>query len=87
MIWTLITGLLGDFWPYIAAGVTALLAFAGMWLKAGSAANDRLLRKQAEDAAKKTDKGRREQAKAGDDLRDGKTPEDIVRENDQKWNG
>lgn len=46
---------------------------------------DRAKRKAAEDAAQRADKGRQGAAKAQQDLKDGKTPEDIVRDNDGKW--
>lgn len=46
---------------------------------------DRTKRKAAEDAAQRADEGRKGAAEAKQDLKDGKTPEQIVRENDGKW--
>lgn len=46
---------------------------------------DRARRKAAEDAAQRAEKGRQGAAEAQQDLKDGKTPEDIVRDNDGKW--
>lgn len=46
---------------------------------------ERTKRKAAEDAAERTDKGRQGAAEAKQDLKDGKTPEQIVRDNDGFW--
>lgn len=46
---------------------------------------ERTKRRQAEDSAKRAEKGRQGAAEAQDKLDEGKTPEQIVRENDGKW--
>lgn len=46
---------------------------------------DAVIASQAKDAAKRTEKGRKAAGKARDDLRDGKSPDEVVRGNDGAW--
>ena len=86
MIWDLISGFLPNVWPWIlgALGVGA----AYLTGRSGGAAKVR--RRQAEAALDATVKGqeaaRKGRAEAIKKLREGKTPEEIVRGNDDAWN-
>ena len=85
MIWDLISGFLPDALPWIlgALGVGA----AYLTGRSGGAAKVR--RRQAEAALDATVKGqeaaRKGRAEAVEKLREGKTPEEIVRGNDRDW--
>lgn len=85
MIWSLVTELLAPFWPYIA-GAGALVVG---WFVAKRQGAQAAKAKQAEAGLKATVKGneaaRKGKAEAADKLRKGKTPEQIVRENDDAW--
>lgn len=85
MIWGLITGFLPDVWPYLAG---AAVLIAG-WFTAKRQGAQGQKAKQAEAALKAATKGqeaaRKGRIEANDKLRKGKTPEQIVRENDDAW--
>lgn len=85
MIWSLITGLLPDVWPYIVGA----LALVGGWFAAKRQGAQAAKARQAEAALKAATKGqeaaRKGRIEATDKLRKGKTPEQIVRENDDAW--
>lgn len=85
ILWDLITGLLPNVWPYIA-GAGALVVG---WVVAKRQGAQAAKAKQAEAGLKATVKGneaaRKGKAEAADKLRKGKTPEQIVRENDDAW--
>lgn len=76
-----ITSLLGDFWPYIAGGIAILIAAMGL-RKSGA---NSLKVKQAKDAAERANRARKGAAKAKKDLTEGKTPAEIVEDNNAKW--
>lgn len=84
-IWSLITGFLPDVWPIIAAAAAAL----GAYIMGRSTGAAKVRQKNAESALKATTKGaeaaRKGRAEATADLAKGKTPEQIVRENDNAW--
>lgn len=85
MIWDLITGFLPDVWPYLLMiGGVVVAFFTG---RAGGAAKVR--RKQAEAGLKEATKGREAarqgKVEAAEKLKQGQTPEDIVRGNDNAW--
>lgn len=85
MIWDLITGFLPDWWGYIATAIGgAVLYLLG---RSGGAAKHKA--KQADAGLKATTKGnaaaRKGKAEAVEKLKQGKTPEDIVRGNDDAW--
>lgn len=81
MIWSLITGFLPDVWPYIAG---AAVIIAG-WFTARRSGVKAQKAKQAEATVKGIQAGAKGAAKAEADLRAGKTPEQIIRENDNAW--
>lgn len=61
------------------------LAMFGAWGAGRREGRQRAAQKAAEDALKRTEKGRAAVGKAKAKLDAGKTPEEIVRENDGKW--
>lgn len=81
MIWSLITGFLPDVWPYIAG---AAVIIAG-WFTARRSGIKAQQARQAEATVKGIQAGAKGAAKAEADLRAGKTPDQIVRANDGKW--
>lgn len=81
MIWSLFTGFLPDVWPYIAG---AAVIIAG-WFTARRSGVKAQKAKQAEATVKGIQAGAKGAAKAEADLRAGKTPEQIARENDNAW--
>ena len=86
MIWDLISGLLPNVWPW----VLGVLGVGVAYLTGRSGGAAKVKRKQAEDALDATVKGqeaaRKGRAEAVEKLRQGKTPEEIVRGNDDAWN-
>lgn len=77
----MIGALLPDIWPYIA-GLGALLFGAWrLWRGGKKAAKGEM----AVETLKRGEAGRKSAAAAKADLAKGKTPEEIVRENDGKW--
>jgi hypothetical protein len=85
ILWNLIEGFLPDFWPWIAGAVGAVFLF----ITGRSSSAAKVKRKQAEAGLKAATEGReaaREgKAEAAEALRKGKTPEEIVRGNDNAW--
>lgn len=77
----LVFGLAGQFWPYIIAAGGAVVAF----FLARKGGKDAVEADIAKDAAKRADAGRSAQAKAQKDIAAGKTPEQVVRDNDGAW--
>ena len=86
MIWNLITGFLPDVWPWILGA----LGIGAAYLTGRSGGAAKVKRRQAEAALDATVKGqeaaRKGRAEAVEKLRQGKTPEEIVRGNDDAWN-
>ena len=84
-IWGLISGLLPNFWPWLVGAVGA----AGLYVLGRFNGGSKVKRKQAEAGLKATVKGnaaaREGKAEASEALKAGKTPEDIVRGNDNAW--
>ena len=82
MIWDLILGPLG-------AIIAAVVGIGGLWFASGRSATVKAQDKRAADDAKAereaADGGRAGAAKAKAALDAGKTPEQIVRDNDGKW--
>lgn len=85
MIWDLITGFLPDWWGYIATAVGGVV----LYLLGRSTGAAKANGKQAEAGLKATTKGnaaaRKGKAEAAEKLKQGQTPEDIVRGNDAEW--
>lgn len=85
VVWDLISGLLPNVWPWVLGVLGVGVAY--LTVRSGGAA--KVKRKQAEDALDATLKGqeaaRKGRAEAVEKLRQGQTPEDIVRGNDAKW--
>lgn len=77
--------LLGGFWPYIIAAVAALLGILG--LRRGAVVSDRRKRETEalKDRIKRTDAGRAAAEKARREVEAGKSPDDVVRKNDGRW--
>lgn len=85
MIAFIIDQITGGLWPYLVAGVGALIGAVTLYFKARAGANrDRDLR-TAKDTLKGIKAGTKGAAKAKADLAAGKSPEDIVRANDGAW--
>ena len=85
MIGDLITGFLPDVLPWLLGAIGALALF----LTGRSSGAAKAKQKQAEAALDATVKGqeaaRKGRAEAVEKLREGKTPEQIRRENDDDW--
>ena len=85
MIWDLISGFLPDVWPWILGA----LGIGAAYLTGRSGGAAKVKRRQAEAALDATVKGqeaaRKGRAEAVEKLRQGKTPEQIRRENDDAW--
>ena len=81
----IIMNLLAPFWPYIAGAGAIIIGFFVARRKGAKAATDKLSAAAAKKTAANTEAGRKAQARAQKALRDGKTPEEITRENDGKW--
>lgn len=69
--------------------VAALLALIGgaaaLWLRSGKAARDAVAAESAVKDTARREAGNAAAADAAGNLRDGKTPDDVVRQNDGKW--
>ena len=85
VLFSIVSHFLGPFWPYLAAAGAAVGGLFVAYFKGKSKARADLAAKQAAATAKATDKGRKAAGKAGEDLRSGKTPDDVVGRNDKKW--
>lgn len=87
LILSLIPG--GGITAWLAAGVAAVLGALGFYFKARASGAASVNAKQADAGLKATVKGneaaRQGKAEAAQKLRDGETPEEIVRNNDGKW--
>ncbi|MGL4634926.1 MAG: hypothetical protein ACRCWF_03005 [Beijerinckiaceae bacterium] len=70
-------------WGVVILGALAFLALFAAKISANTAS--RIRGKQAKATIKGIEAGSKGAAKAQDDLRKGKTPDQIVRENDSKW--
>ena len=77
VLWTLIGGNLSDLLAGLGGPLSAAMAF--LW------GRERTKRKAAEDATKRAERGRQGAQDAQQDLKDGRTPEQIVRDNDGAW--
>lgn len=86
MIWDLISGLLPNVWGYIAAAGAALLGLGGIYLKGRSDAKAKADSRALDATVKGQEAARKGRAEAVEKLREGKTPEEIVRSNDDAWN-
>lgn len=85
MIWDLVGRVFGGLWGYVAAAGGALAIVIGAYLKGASAARNKLRAAQADDAIKRAAKGREAVSKARRGTEAGESPEDIVRQNDGRW--
>ena len=85
MIAFLIEQITGGLWPYLVAGGAALLGVLGAYVKGRADAKAKITAKQAAATVKAVEAGAKGAAKAANDLRDGKTPDEIVRKNDGAW--
>ena len=86
MIWDLISGLLPNVWGYIAAAGAALLGLGGFYLKGRSDAKAKADSRALDATVKGQEAARKGRAEAVEKLREGNTPEEIVRSNDDAWN-
>lgn len=68
----------------ILGAVKLVLVFV-MAFFARKSGKDAVLATQAKDSAKRAEKGRQAAGKASQDIRDGKSPDDVVRDNDGAW--
>jgi hypothetical protein len=84
-IWDLISGFLPNVWPWILGA----LGIGAAYLTGRSGGAAKMKRRQAGAALDATVKGqeaaRKGRAEAVEKLRGGKTPEEIVRSNDDAW--
>lgn len=85
MIWDLISGLLPNVWGYIAAAGVALLGLLGVYVKGRSDAKAKADSHALDATVKGQEAARKGRTEAVEKLREGKTPEEIVRGNDAKW--
>ena len=85
MIWDLITGLLPNVWGYLAAAGAALLGALGLYFKGRSDAKAKADSRALDATVKGQEAARKGRAEAVEKLREGKTPEEIVRGNDRDW--
>lgn len=76
-----ILGWLAGNWQWVIGAIGAVVVALGL-RKSGKNA---VLVKQAKEVMASIDRGRRAQTKAATDLREGKTPEQVVRDNDGRW--
>ena len=85
MIGFIIDQIIGPFWPYLAGAGALVVA----WLTGRSSGASKQKAKQAKEALNATVKGneaaRQGKAAAAEKLRQGQTPEQIVRSNDDAW--
>ena len=85
-IWDLISGLLPNVWGYLAAAGAALLGVLGVYVKGRSDAKAKADSRALDATVKGQEAARKGRAEAVEKLREGKTPEEIVRSNDDAWN-
>ena len=83
MIWTFLSSLTGDLWPYLAAAGAALAAIAGAWLSGRKAGKSAVEIKGLKDDARKQEEGR----KAVRSLRGADRNQSArqLRDNDRDW--
>jgi hypothetical protein len=78
-------GFLPDFWPWLLGAIGGVVLF----LTGRSSGKAKAKQKQAEVALDKTVKGqeaaRKGRAEASEQLANGKSPEEVRRQNDGKW--
>jgi hypothetical protein len=88
-LWDLITSFLPGFLPDLLPWLLGAIGAVGLFLTGRSSGKAKAKQKQAEAALDKTVKGqeaaRKGRSEATDQLAKGKTPEEIVRQNDDKW--
>ena len=84
-IWDLISGLLPNVWGYLAAAGAALLGVLGVYVKGRSDAKAKSDSRALDATVKGQEAARKGRAEAVEKLRQGKTPEEIVRGNDRDW--
>ena len=80
MIWNILGGILGDVWPYIAAGVAGLLALWRAFASGKKAGKQQVENEVMRDAQERVERGRQAVREAGDAF----DPEQL-RRNDDKW--
>lgn len=82
--------LLSEAWQWMAGGLAAIIgAVVLRWrIRRDAVRQDRreTALEAAERMAKAQEAGREAEAAAKDDLRGGKTPDDVLRQNDGRWN-
>lgn len=74
-------GIAADNWQWLVGAVMGLVALIGARQSGKNAA----VAKQAKDSAKRAERGRQGAGKAAADIRDGKKPDDVLRDNDGEW--
>lgn len=76
---------IGGAWKWLAAAGAAVLSIAGIYLKGRSDAKAKADGKALDATIKGNEAARKGRVEAADALRNGKTPEEIVRGNDDAW--
>jgi hypothetical protein len=72
-------------WEWIAGAAVVVAGMVSMWFGGRKSAKSDIKIKSLRATAEKADAGRKGEAQAKADLRNGKTPEEIVRANDGAW--
>jgi len=76
-----ILGWLTGNWQWVVGAIGAVVVALGLRQSGKNA----VLAKQAKEVMASIDRGRKAQTKAASALRGGKSPEQVVRDNDGKW--
>ena len=85
MIMTLLRTLIPGAWKWLAAAGAALVGLLAVYGKGRSDAKAKADGKALDATLKGQEAARKGRAEAADALRNGKTPEEIVRGNDDAW--
>lgn len=85
MIWDLISGLVPNLWGYLAAAGAAIAAIAGVYFKGRADAKAKADLRDLKKTVKGAENARKGRAEAIEKLRQGQTPEEIMRGNDDAW--
>lgn len=85
MILSILRGLLPRFWGYIVAFGAAVIGFLVVYAKGRASEKAKADGKALDATVKGQEAARKGRVEAAEQLRKGKTPEDIVRGNDDAW--
>ena len=86
MIGILVDQIIGPFWPYIAGAVVLVAGWFTAKRQGAQGAKAKSDRVALDKTLKGQEAARKGRAEASADLAKGKTPEEIVRGNDDAWN-